>query len=91
MVEPVFFIGLFDIDLYIPILQSLRMNDFRTVIKGEEWIHHCSYILPMQSTLLLYQQFRCYAISTHQVFWHYAACAVIAASYQLRPKDSCYC
>ena len=55
MVEPVFFIGLFDIDLYIPILQSLRMNDFRTVIKGEEWIHHCSYLLSMQSTLADYQ------------------------------------
>ena len=33
MVESAFFIGLFDIGLYIPVLQSPGMNDLRAVIK----------------------------------------------------------
>lgn len=45
MVEPIFFIRLFNIDLYIPVLQSLGMNNLCAVIKGEKWIHHRRYLL----------------------------------------------
>ena len=34
MVEPIFFIRLFNIDLYIPVLQSLGMNNLCAVINN---------------------------------------------------------